>query len=278
MSIFTKVKKIFGRLILICIISELILRATISLYFIYYTLIARPPCDFDKSTFRVICVGESTTFGHPIHGNGYPEQLEKLLNQNFQHKKFKVYNLGVCAITSKEAARHFYRNIINYKPHLAIILVGNNDNTPVRVYSLINKLKTIKLLTFAYEILNGLINKTLEIQRVYSDIYVTYCIPDYIHWREQDHRPHLEYIIDIATKNGCRVLICNYFNSIANTFLRDFSTVNNIPFCDNEKAFKEYRDPPLDLISEDGWHPSYKGYSIIAQNLYDTILKNNLMN
>lgn len=103
------------------------LRATASLYCLWYATIARPQINFNYKTFNIICVGESTTFGHPVHGNGYPEQLEKILNNNFHDRQFKVFNFGVCAITSSEIARHFYKNIIDYRPKLAIILTGNNN-------------------------------------------------------------------------------------------------------------------------------------------------------
>lgn len=285
-----KIKKIFLMLVLIFIISELILQGTMFIYKIYY-ISKKPTKGFDNDTFRILCVGESTTYGWPIHGNGYPEQLEQLLNQNIHGRKFKVYNLGVNAITSREIARHFYKNIIDYKPHLTIILLGNNVNEPKRFYlskdgriinnilaSVINRfyrLKTIKLFIFSCEILKGAINKTLQIERIYTDIYINYRIDT--SWEWEEHRANLEYMISIALKNKCKVLICNYFfNSPANTFLRDFAAANNIAFCDNEKIFKEYVGISSDLISEDGWHPNLKGYSVMAKNLYDTIIKYNL--
>lgn len=92
----------------ILVITELILRGTIFLYYLYCVSVVKPAKDLDKDAFRIICVGESTTFGWPVHGNGYPEQLEQLLNKNSSHKRFQVFNLGVCAVTSQEIARHFY--------------------------------------------------------------------------------------------------------------------------------------------------------------------------
>jgi lysophospholipase L1-like esterase len=124
MQIYHKIKRVFLRLILIFIISELILQGAVFLYKIYYLSLKRPARYFDSNTFRILCVGESTTFGYPVHGNGYPEQLERLLNQNLRSLRFKVYNLGVCAITSREVAWHFYKNIMDYQPHLVIMLLG----------------------------------------------------------------------------------------------------------------------------------------------------------
>lgn len=274
------------KIIFVFLIIELILRGAIALYTLYYLVIAKPPADFEKSAFRILCVGESTALGHPVNGNGYPEQLERLLNQKASGRKYKVYNLGVCAITSKEIARHFYKNVINYKPHLAIILAGHNDNTPLRacaskgltclLVNSLSNLKIIKLFNFSYEIVNGLINRKLEIHRTYSDIYLSYNVPNYIDWEGSDHRKNLEYMINVALKNKCKILLCNYFQSGANSFLRKLAVEKNIPFCDNEKVFEEYRGLSSDLISEDGWHPNAKGYAIMAKNLYEIIVKNRL--
>jgi hypothetical protein len=134
------------------------------------------------------------------------------------------------------------------------------------------------LFIFLYEISDGALNKTLQINRIYSDIYLTNHAPEYsLSPSPEEQRSNLEYMINIASGNKCKVLICNYFDSGANDFLRKFSAVNNIPFCDNEKIFKEYRGAASDLISADGWHPNAKGYSMMAQNLYDSLIRHNLL-
>ncbi|MFH1202399.1 MAG: hypothetical protein V1674_05880 [Candidatus Omnitrophota bacterium] len=120
-----------------------------------------------------------------------------------------------------------------------------------------------------------MISKTLKVNRVYSEAYVTYKLANAQRWEEGEHRSNLEYMIKIALRNRCKILIYNYFSSSANNFLREFATTSNIAFCDNEKIFKEYPEP-YSLINEDGWHPNKKGYSIIAQNLYDSMVKYNL--
>jgi lysophospholipase L1-like esterase len=289
MRIYHKIKKVFLRLILIFIISELILQGTVFLYKIYYLSLRKPAGYFDDNAFRIICVGESTTYGWPVHGNGYPEQLERLLNQHMPSRQFEVYNLGVCAITSREVAWHFNKNIMDYQPHLVIILLGNNVNNSLKLHYPSNnvliwavnqfyRLKTVKLFVFLCEISEGALNKTLQVYRIYSDIYLTNHNPaSSLSLAREEQRSNLEYIINIALSNKCKVLISNYFDSGANDFLRTFSAVHNIPFCDNERIFKEYRGAASDLISADGWHPNSKGYLFMAQNLYVGLIRHNLL-
>lgn len=300
MLIFCKIRKFIYIFIAVLIIGELTIRAAGHLYFLYYrlsTLITRSPLDFDKETFRIICVGESTTAGAPVQGNGYPEQLERILKREFTDRKFKVFNLGVCAITSSEIARHFHKNIIYYRPHLVIILIGHNCNgiTMFRipkkdgilnnaayftVNRIINNLKIARLLKFAFDIYKLHKDNRLDIQKIYPDVYLTYKIPFRMNFEE--HRENLEYVVKIANKYDCRVLLCNYFFlREINTFLRNFAIQRNIPFCDNENIYKEYKKKYgsiTGLISEDDFHPNAKGYSIMAQNLYESIIKYNLVN
>lgn len=268
------------------------LRCAAFLYVAYYIEFKKPNRRLGAGTYRILCIGESTTKG-PKDGNGYPEQLERMLNTNFPDKRFRVFNLGVPAVTSTEIARHFKKNIIDYKPDLVILLVGNNDNKPRMFYVLdngralnkilnyavneMNELKIVKLSKFSYEILVGALNNTLDLQRMYSDIYINFKMPNHSCWLKQEHRKNLEYMTGVAIENKCKVLICNYFYSPANIFLREFSRDNNIPFCDNQKIFKGYKNARFKLISEDGWHPNVKGYSIIAKNLLDAIVENNLI-
>lgn len=288
-----KVRRIFLDVFLILIISEMILRCVAFFYLMYYTSRRIPSVKPDEKSFRIICVGESTTAGYPVTGKGYPEQLEQLLNRNSYGEKFRVFNLGVCAITSREIARHFYKNIIDYQPQLVIILAGTNNNKP-RLFTISknekafdsiffyfvdksNELKTFKLLKLSYEVLSGLVEKTFYIQRIHEDFYITYRIRNYPFFDEQEVRKDLEYMTDVALKNGCKVLICNYFHrSQVNIFLKEFARDRNIPFCDNEKIFKEYPDP-YSLTSQDSFHPNFKGYSFMAQNLYNTIIQYGLI-
>lgn len=278
-------KKKLLTIFLILLIAELSLRATIFLYYFYYTRIAVISKSRDMDAYRIICVGESTTAGYPVCGLGYPEQLDSLLKKRNPGKRFQVFNFGVCAVTSTEIAKHFYRNIITYRPNLAIILVGNNNNCPrlspqfeeTSFFQILNRLKVYRVILFSYHVISGLLNKTVNIQRIYSDIYLTYDgIKNYPYLFKNELTNNLNCMLTTAAKNRCKVIICNYFISGSNEFLRAFAEKMSIPFCDNEKSYLS--EIHSDWISEDGWHPSLKGYSVITQNLYNTIEKYNLIN
>lgn len=280
------------------IIIELVLQMSVFLYFRYYLIFERPK-NINTDSYKIICVGESTTWGHSARGNGYPEQLEMMLNEKFPHRKFQVFNLGVSAITSSEIRKYFYKNIVDYKPHLAVILAGANGNGPRLFYiskkdgivnksifyilKKLNNLKIVKLCTFALHFLDAYSNKKLSSREALSSVYLLYQLSYYPkdYMRTIDHEFNLDEIIRTANMNKVKVLLCNYFNHPINIFLREFATKRGIPFCDNEKIYKRWKaeyGTTNDIIAAgETWHPNAKGYSLIAKNLLQSIIENKLI-
>ena len=82
-----------------------------------------------KDTFRILCLGDSYTFGILINqGETYPEQLESILNNNNQSGlQFEVINAGVSGYTLSDEY-DFYRNkLYKLNPNLVIIAFVMND-------------------------------------------------------------------------------------------------------------------------------------------------------
>jgi lysophospholipase L1-like esterase len=83
----------------------------------------------DKDLFRIICMGDSTTFGWGI-GNPltYPEFLESKLKKAFINKKIEVLNFGVPGYSSRQGLVLLKDEVIpRYSPDLVIIGYGIND-------------------------------------------------------------------------------------------------------------------------------------------------------
>jgi len=85
--------------------------------------------NLDKDTIRILCIGDSFTFGGGAEkGYSYPEQLEKLLNSGEINNKFTVFNAGVCGATSSLLLKGLERNLNRYRPDILILLSGCNEN------------------------------------------------------------------------------------------------------------------------------------------------------
>ncbi len=255
------------------------------MYLLYYTRFAPPlPAQADHDAFRILlCVGESTTWGHPVPGHGYPEQLEQMLRKAYPRQKIRVYNLGICAITSTEAARHFEKNMRLYRPDLVIIHLGHNDGTRPGIgmgepllQNLTSHLKIFRMTIFSYQLIHGLMRHEVSLVKSYSDVYVTYigkASKSKVYLPELTQ--NLNDMIDTAPRQGSKVILCNYFDSPANSFLRDFAARRKVPFCDMESLYREQGHP--NWISIDGWHPSPSGYAAMASKIYEAIETHRMM-
>jgi tetratricopeptide (TPR) repeat protein len=76
----------------------------------------------DDAVTRVLCLGESTTFGAQV---AYPAELEKLLNAG--GRRYQVINGGVPGIDTDEILRRLDGNLARYRPHIVVAMMGAND-------------------------------------------------------------------------------------------------------------------------------------------------------
>lgn len=86
----------------------------------------------DKEPIRVACVGDSITAGFGAgQGNGYPEQLARMLGG-----KWHVRNFGVSGTTVMNQGDSPYQqtpaftNALAFEPHVVVIKLGTNDTKP----------------------------------------------------------------------------------------------------------------------------------------------------
>ncbi len=74
---------------------------------------------------RVLCLGESTTM---LGGkNAYPWQLEEILNEKNQGRKFKVINEGVAGINTTGILENLEETLDKYEPQVVVVMMGIND-------------------------------------------------------------------------------------------------------------------------------------------------------
>ena len=74
----------------------------------------------NKSKYRIMCLGESTTAGQ------YPVQLQKILDKKYPNK-FSVIDCGVPGTLLQSIFYNLDDNIQKYSPDIAICMMGIND-------------------------------------------------------------------------------------------------------------------------------------------------------
>ncbi|MBN1385149.1 MAG: tetratricopeptide repeat protein [Elusimicrobia bacterium] len=78
-----------------------------------------------KGTYRIMCLGESTTASGGKYS--YPSQLQRILNQNDAGLKFSVINKGIIGTDTSVIVSRLEYNLSKYKPDMVVTMMGIND-------------------------------------------------------------------------------------------------------------------------------------------------------
>lgn len=82
----------------------------------------------NESTFRIIVIGDSITFGIGVNLNEtYPKQLERLLKIYYKNKNFEVLNFGVPGFNGRDAINFFLDKGLKYRPDMVIQTISCSD-------------------------------------------------------------------------------------------------------------------------------------------------------
>ncbi len=76
----------------------------------------------DRRSYRILCLGESMTFG-----SYYPQYLEEILNKKHLSRTFQVVNKGISGITSGQIVGLLEPLLNKYKPDMVIVMMGLAD-------------------------------------------------------------------------------------------------------------------------------------------------------
>jgi len=93
------------------------------------------PVEKSKNTYRIFCMGGSTTYGHPYDDKtSFGGWLRELLPEIDASKHWEVINCGGISYASYRVA-NLMKELMNYEPDLFIIYTGHNEFLEARTYS-----------------------------------------------------------------------------------------------------------------------------------------------
>jgi len=76
-------------------------------------------------TLRIVCLGDSTTFGFKVaEKESYPAQLARLLSENYS---VEVLNAGVPGYSTLQGLRFLERDVLCLEPDVLVVGLGAND-------------------------------------------------------------------------------------------------------------------------------------------------------
>ena len=89
-----------------------------------------------EGCYRVLCVGDSFTFGVGLAlEDTYPKQLERLLQREFADKRLEVVNCGVPSYNTVREYEFIANEALIYKPDLIILSYVFNDSEYTVTYT-----------------------------------------------------------------------------------------------------------------------------------------------
>lgn len=81
-----------------------------------------------KGTFRIICMGDSVTYGMPVKKEEtYPKMLAKILRSRYPDKEIESINAGVPGYSSYQGLQWLKHNIAKYQPDVCVLYYGINE-------------------------------------------------------------------------------------------------------------------------------------------------------
>ena len=289
------------------ILSLMVLEITLRTMGIGYNLIYKNKTLKErKGNVRIFCVGESTTWGigakDPLT-QSYPRQLEGMLNSKYPNIKIKVFYDQTIGQNTEEILLKLPLYIKKYQPQIIIFMTGINDwwnlnrsnillfnkdraisNITLSVLAFLDKFEVWKLLKYIW-LSSGLYKerwnywfprdettKSLEnkLTKLYGENYFN--IIDRI--TEHD----LEKMVKVCKNNNINVILCNYPRGMTDNLyeiIKKIAEKNNILFVDNYLRFESLPEDEIkNYFWKDNWHPNEKGYRLVAENLYNIIIKN----
>ena len=128
---------------------------------------AEAPEGNKPSAFRIVCLGDSWTFGMNVGPEqAYPQRLRALLKAEFPRADFEVFNRGVLGYSSYQGLELMRRSLLDLNPDVVVIgfamndakIVGYSDRDAAayqkspalrdRIGRVLEKSETYKLLTY----------------------------------------------------------------------------------------------------------------------------------
>lgn len=218
-----------------------------------------------EGVFRIICLGDSITFGYGLnYTQSYPKLLEDLLNKStFSLIRYEVINAGVPGYTALQGIRFYKSRFRKYDADMLIVFFGSNDfdNNFYRDREII--IRSNWLLDTDNFLNNFRFYRFLKFV-IFKLTFAGKNFPQRVSL--QEFRSIMDEFEQIAESEGIGILFVFPVWLEAGTLVKN-NKIDREPLVDIYTAFLR-RDNPSIIISEDGIHPNYLGQKIIAREIY----------
>lgn len=251
-----------------------------------------------EDEFVILCVGDSTTEGLGVSADlSYPSRLQQLLEKKSDPGKFRVINIGKAGINSSQVLNRLPGNINRYHPDLILLLIGINDSWNFNQSNIwmfegsgvLNRLKLrldlllaqVKIYQFVRLLILSQDLKLVDLndeRRLLAKSFERH--PEKSFQLEELLFYNIGEIVAIAQNYKSAVFLMTYqkegIGNIRRIINRAYSKFD-LPIVDNQALFEQANLRGIKAISEDNYHPNALGYSMIAENIYNKMIEENII-
>jgi lysophospholipase L1-like esterase len=269
------------------------------------------PLKRNSHTFRILCLGDSLTFGNGVRTQEtYPQQLEAMLNSERNLKRVKVINAGVPAYDTWQEAIYLREYGLQFSPDVVIIGFYVNDITPrpkvirnkidesgfrrkhtvqkVLSFELIHLLKrsrVLLLLRDRFRILADQLNPSFGYRRKLA--LLNGGSEPLLDQGFQEVNTSFREMADLATNHEFRLLLVifpmpdqllgEYPNATYQSKVKEIARRYGIPYIDLKEAFHLSFHGFGSLFTEWDGHPNARAYKITASQIKEYLLGNGII-
>jgi len=245
-----------------------------------------------KNTFRILCLGDSSTFFGSYHS-----LLEDNLNNDFisQHTHFEIINAGVTGYTSYQGLCMYKYKGARYSPDIVTFYFGIND--PIKRFYLSDKEILQEKIPAIVKIIKNRFLLKLESYRLIRKFINNISKKEKISWRENvprvslsDFRENVLNLRRLCEQNGALLIIispplCKEISLgwrrtpdiiMYRKELKNISTEYKIPYIEIKEMTERSQLPTMQYF-KGLVHPNELGHELIMQRLYDYLITHNLL-
>ncbi len=248
----------------------------------------RDPIPDKAGNFRIICLGGSVTYGAPDNliklDDTYAKRLESILNSRHPLNKYEVINAGVSGYTSYQGFKYLQTRIINYHPDLILIHFGHNDGTNALYLEdneqvcpglLLTNIQNILIKSKTYQLLSKLI---FILKHNFKQSSVLSCRETKFRVSGKDYKQNLELMAKLGEQNGFKAVFIPplLYEGGFVFYAHAYKIPDNLMAVDYLRRFEKEKDK--DSLFYDNCHFTNKGHQILAEEIADFLIKNNLLN
>ena len=245
----------------------------------------------DKNTVRIAVLGDSFTFGSGIKNvnDTYPKKLEKTLNSKSEKTGYEVLNFGKPGIDTEYEIKILKNDAIQYRPDIIIVGYVLNDfrdmGTAKTKKSSNIYLFWLDVYLHRYSYLYGFISKgfniALEATGLRKSYYQTIIDEFNSENNKKFNRMYFEELKEISKNNNATLIIAvfpfiyklhDYPFTESHNFVSRSGNEYGIIILDLLPYFENKDENEL-IVSRYDPHPNQLGHQIIADAIYEKLIK-----